>query len=124
MTRRFWLWCCAWSVGWMAWSGTEQRIGADQQQATLNELLRSVLKCRRPEEFAYVSLVAAKVEAGELPQALVLSMMKWAAKRSRQESQSGRRKSDIPFPYFQQGMFLRAKEIGVNLPEFTVNIGP
>src|SRR5262245_46880162 len=61
MTRRCWLCCCAWSVGWMAWTGAGQRIGADHQQATLNELLRSVLKCRRPVEFDYVDLVTAKV---------------------------------------------------------------
>jgi hypothetical protein len=124
MTRRFWLWWCAWSVGWAAWLFAAGRIGADQQQATLNELLRSVLKCRRPVEFAYIDLVTAKVDAGQLPESMVLSMMKWAQKRARQEAESGRRKSDIPFPYFQQGMFLRAKEIGVNLPEFTVDIGP
>ena len=121
MTRRVWLWCCAWSV---AWTGAGRWVGGDEQQATLNELLRSVLKCRRPEEFAYVNLVTAKVDAGELPRALVLSMMKWASKRSRQEAESSRRKSDIPFPYFQQGLKLRAAEIGVDLPEFTVNIGP
>src|SRR5437868_13109295 len=64
MTRRLWLWCCAWSVGWLAWTGP--RVLGDQEQATLNELLRSVLKCRRPVEFAYVNLVAAKVSSGEL----------------------------------------------------------
>ena len=122
MTRRFWLRCCAWSVGWLAWTGP--RVLGDQEQATLNELLRSVLKCRRPVEFAYVNLVTAKVNSGELPEALVMSMMKWAQKRARQEAESGRRKTDIPFPYFQQGLFLRAKEIGVDLPEFTVSIGP
>ena len=122
MTRRFWLWCCAWSVGWLAWTGP--RVVGDQEQATLNEILRSVLKCRRPQEFAYVNLVAAKVDSGELPRALVLSMMDWARKRWRQEAESGRRKSDIPLPYFQQGLKLRAAEIGVSLPEFTVNIGP
>ena len=124
MTRRFWLRCCAWSLGCLAWSGAEQRMAADEQQATLNEILRSVLKCRRPQEFAYVNLVTAKVESGELPRALVLSMMDWARKRSRQEVEARRRNTDIPFPYFQQGMFLRAKEIGVDLPEFAVNIGP
>jgi hypothetical protein len=124
MTRRFWLRCCAWSVGWLAWAPRGWRLVGDEQQATLNELLRSVLKCRRPEEFAYVNLVTAKVDSGELPQALVMSMMQWARKRSRQEVQARRRKSDIPFPYFQQGLKLRAAEIGVDLPEFTVNIGP
>jgi hypothetical protein len=126
MTRRFWLRCAVWLIGWL-WltkQTTVNRAAADEQQATLNELLRSVLKCRRPQEFDYVNLVTAKVDAGELPVALVLSMMQWARKRARQEVEARRRNSDIPFPYFQQGMFLRAKEIGVNLPEFTVDVGP
>ena len=134
MTRRFWLRCVAWSLGCLTWSGsgwlwfadqtTERRASADEQQATLNEILRSVLKCRRPEEFNYVNLVTAKVDSGELPLPLVLSMMNCARKLSRQEVEARRRNTDIPFPYFQQGMFLRAKEIGVDLPEFTVNVGP
>ena len=81
MTRRFWFRCLAWSAAWLAWAGFARRGRSDEQQATLNELLRSVLKCRRPEEFAYVNLVTAKVDAGELPVALVLSMMQWARKR-------------------------------------------
>jgi hypothetical protein len=83
-----------------------------------------VLKCRRPVEFDYVNLVTAKVDAGQLPLPLVLSMMQWARKRSRQEVEAHRRNSDIPFPYFQQGMYLRAKEIGVDLPQFTADVGP
>ena len=68
MTRRFWLRCCAWSLSWLAALRLlDRRAGADEQQATLNELLRSVLKCRRPEEFAYVNLVTHKVECGKLP---------------------------------------------------------
>src|SRR5262245_23421823 len=70
MTRRFWLWCLAWSLGWL---GLGRQINADQQQATLNEMLRSVLRCRRPQEFAYVDLVTQKVEQGELPRSPVLS---------------------------------------------------
>src|SRR6478736_1297634 len=119
MTRRFWLRCLAWSIGWLAWAKIASRAGADEQQATLNELLRSVLKCRRPEEFAYVNLVTAKVDSGQLPVAMVLSMMQWARKRSRQEVESHRRKTDIPFPYFQERMHRRAAEIGVLLPEFS-----
>jgi hypothetical protein len=124
MTRRFWLRCFAWSLGWLAALRWSRCATADQQQATLNELLRSVLKCRRPEEFAYIDLVTQKVDAGDLPVALVLSMMKWARKRAADETKAGRRKSDIPFPYFQQGLKLRAAEIGVDLPEFSVSIGP
>lgn len=124
MTRRFWLTCVAWSLGWLPVATSGRCARADEQQATLNELLRSILKCRRPEEFAYVNLVTAKVDSGQLPVALVLSMMQWARKRSRQEVENHRRNTDIPFPYFQQGMHLRAAEIGVNLPEFTTLITP
>jgi hypothetical protein len=129
MTRRFWLRRFALSLGWLAsvagwhWHLVSACL-ADEQQATLNEQLRSILKCRRPEEFAYVDLVTAKVDSGELPLPLVLSMMQWARKRSRQEVQNHSRKTDIPFPYFQQGLKLRAAEIGVDLPAFTVTIGP
>jgi hypothetical protein len=122
MTRRLWLHCVAWSLGWLASFGLTRTSTADQQQATLNEMLRSQLKCRRPEEFAYVEMISNKVNAGELPLALVLSMMKWSRKRSAEEMEAHRRKVDIPFPYFQQGMKLRAAEIGVNLPAFSVNI--
>jgi hypothetical protein len=101
------------------WHGHAASARADQEQATLNELLRSVLKCRRPQEFAYVNLITAKVDSGELPIALVLSMMKWARDRSKQEIEAGRRRTDIPFPYFQEGMRLRAAEIGVSLPAFS-----
>jgi len=124
MTRRFWLRCFAWSLGWLAAVGIGRRATSDQQQATLNELLRSVLKCRRPEEFAYVDLVTQKVDNGELPLPLVLSMMKWARKRAVEEVAARRRKTDIPFPYFQQGLKLRAAEIGVDLPAFSVSVGP
>lgn len=79
---------------------------ADSQQPTLKETLRSVLKCRRPEEFAFVDLVVTKVEQGELPRSLVLNMMQWAR----------RRREDLPFPYFQEGLRRRAAELGVQLP--------
>jgi hypothetical protein len=121
MTRRFWLKCLAWSVGWLPLATLGRFARADEQQANLNELLRSVLKCRRPQEFAYVNLVTAKVDSGELPVALVLSMMQWARKRSRQEVENHRRKTDIPFPYFQEGMHRRAAEIGVSLPAFSID---
>jgi hypothetical protein len=122
MTRRFCLRCLAWSLGWLGWQWTlANSCQADEKQATLNEQLRSILKCRRPEEFAYVNLVTSKVDSGELPRAMVLSMMQWARKRARQDVESPGYKSDIPFPYFQEGLHRRAAEIGVSLPAFTVN---
>jgi hypothetical protein len=124
MTRRFWLSCVAWSLGWLGTLSASRRVSADQDQPTLNEMLRSQLKCRRPEEFAYVDLVTAKVDSGELPLSMVLSMLKWSRKRAIAEMESRKRKTDIPFPYFQQGLMLRAQEIGVDLPPFNVDIQP
>jgi hypothetical protein len=119
MTRRFWLRCFAWTFGLFGWHcWLAQQCPGDEQQATLNELLRSKLKCRRPQEFAYINLVTQKVDAGVLPVALVLSMMKWAMKRAAEEKEAGRRTTDIPFPYFQEGLHRRAAEIGVDLPPF------
>ena len=46
-------------------------------------------------------------------------MMKWARKRAADEVEAGRRKTDIPFPYFQEGLYRRAAEIGVDLPPFS-----
>src|SRR6476619_5126190 len=63
MTRRFWLRCFAWILGSLAAFQFARRATADQQQATLNELLRSMLKCRRPQEFTYIDLVTQKVDA-------------------------------------------------------------
>ena len=77
-----------------------------------DETLRFVLKARRPQEFAFVDLVTLKVKQGKLPLAVVLSMMKWAVERAREKE------SKIPFPYFQEGLRLRAKELGVDLPAF------
>ena len=113
MTRRFWLRWCAWSVSCLAALGICRQVPADQQVANLNETLRSVLRARRPQEFAFVDLVTQKVDEGRLPTSLVLSMMKWARERAEQ------RKSNIPFPYFQEGLRLRAAEIGVDLPAFS-----
>jgi hypothetical protein len=103
LTRRFLLCCFVGTIG--HWLGFARLAPANQQTATLNETLRSVLKCRREEEFAFVNLVATKVEQGALPLSLVLSMMKWAQER----------RPDLPFPYFQEGIKRRAAAIGVEL---------
>ena len=113
MTRRFWLRWCAWSVSLLAVLGICKRVPAGQQVANLNETLRSVLRARRPQEFAFINLVTQNVQQGHLPLPLVLSMMKWATERAAQ------RHDKIPFPYFQEGLHRRAAEIGVDLPAFT-----
>jgi hypothetical protein len=78
---------------------------ADEKNANLNETLRSVLKCRRQEEFAFVESVAGRVDQGDLPKDMVLSMMQWAKDR----------RPEFPFPYFKEGIKRRAAKIGVSL---------
>jgi hypothetical protein len=112
------MYCVAWLVGGFTAFGFRPRLTADEQQATLNETLRSVLKCRRPQEFAFVDLVTQKVDQGQLSKSMVLSMLNWAIKRSRQEVAAGRRQNDFPFPYFQEGLRRQAAELGVALPAF------
>jgi hypothetical protein len=90
-----------------------RKAAAGPEQANLNETLRYVLRARRPQELAFVDLVTQKVKEGKLPTEMVLSMMKWAVERARE------RGNKIPFPYFQEGLRIRAKEIGVDLPPLT-----
>lgn len=105
MTRRFWLRTCAHFTSVLAAWLVGHNASADQQIANLNETLRAVLRCRRPEEFAFVDSVAAKVKQGDLPKDMVISMMQWAKER----------RPEFPFPYFKEGIKLRAAKIGVQL---------
>src|SRR5262245_19751105 len=105
MTRRFWLGSLALLAGVLAYWTAGPAAYADKQNANLNETLRSVLKCRRPEEFAFVEAVANRVNQGDLPKDLVLSMMNWATER----------RPEFPFPYFKEGIKRRAARIGVEL---------
>lgn len=112
MNRRHWFHALLGGVGSLALCLADRRAAAGPEQADLNETLRFVLKARRPQEFAFVDLVTLKVKQGQLPLPVVLSMMKWAVERAREKE------SKIPFPYFQEGLRLRAKELGVDLPAF------
>jgi hypothetical protein len=104
MTRRFWLRCFFLSACAVAglWVGV---AAADPKIANLEETLRSVLRCRRPEEFEFVEAVAAKVNQGDLPKDMVISMMQWSKER----------RPEFPFPYFKEGIKRRAAKIGVQL---------
>lgn len=109
MTRRSWFRSLLVALGSLAGIFSRQVL-AGPEQANLNETLRYVLKARRPQEFAFVDLVTLKVKQGKLPLAMVLSMMKWSVERAREKN------SKAPFPYFQEGLRVRAKELGVDLP--------
>jgi hypothetical protein len=78
---------------------------ADPMHADLQETLKFGLKCRRPVEFAFVALVAQKVNMGQLPRDMVLSQFNWAREKN----------SKVPFPYFEFGMRKRAAALGVAL---------
>jgi hypothetical protein len=105
MTRRGWLQAIGLGMGRAMAVFVSCQAAIAQQVPGLSETLRSVLKCRKPEEFAFVEVVVAKVNQGLLPLEMVLSMMKWARER----------REDIPFPYFQEGIRKRAAAIGVTL---------
>ena len=70
----------------------------------LKTTLEKGLKARRPVEFAFLADVAARVEDGRLPKRLVDSTFLWA-----------RQKHDYPFPYFERGLKLRARRLGIAL---------
>ncbi len=69
---------------------------------TLRQTLEAGLKARRPQEFAFLARVVGKVEDGTLPRSLVESTFFWA-----------RRQGRYPLVYFEAGLRLRAKRIGV-----------
>jgi hypothetical protein len=103
MNRRHWLKVCVTFA--VSLPAACVRLLADGQVPNLYDTLRFGLRCRRPEEFEFVALVVAKVDAKVLPLDMVLSMFKWSRER----------RPDFPFPYFQVGLQKRAAEIGVQL---------
>ena len=76
-----------------------------KQQASLEDRLKAGLLCRRQEEFDFVALVVSKVEAGELPQDLVLNTMRYAIKK----------RARFPFFYFQYALFRQADALDVDI---------
>jgi hypothetical protein len=81
-------------------------LGADaKQQASLEDRLKSGLKCRRQEEFAFVGQVAQRVRTGQIPEALVLQTMQWSLKKN----------PKFPFYYFQFAVKKQADALGVSL---------
>ena len=87
-------------------SGQDQTAPALGKAAStsLRKTLEAGLKARRPQEFAFLALVARRVDEGVLPRSLVESTFFWA-----------RRQGRTPFVYFQSGIRLRAKRLGVEL---------
>lgn len=84
---------------------TTAAFAADGEVASLKDTLRFGLKCRRDVEFEFVDKVVDRVYAGQLPQDLVLNTMRYAQKK----------RTDIPFPYFEAALRLQAEKLGVDL---------
>ena len=66
--------------------------------------LEKGLKARLPREFAFIDHVVGMVDNNELPRDLVQSTFLWA-----------RVKKPYPFPYFENGLRLRAAKRGITL---------
>jgi hypothetical protein len=100
------------AIASLFWFGISKSSGAEQTSSalgtaastTLKKTLEAGLRARRPQEFAFLALVAAKVDEGTLPRSLVESTFFWA-----------RRQGRYPFVYFEAGLRVRAKRIGVVL---------
>ncbi len=88
------------------------------QVADLKDQLEKGLKCRRPQEFAFVAAVVLKVEQGDLSRELVVGTFSYARKRA---SKVG---TKYAFPYFQRGLEERAKLAGTPLGINTSDLYP
>lgn len=101
MHRRTWLA----SIAALSLLSLQTTWARAEKEITLTDRLNAGLRCRRPEEFAFVTTVVALVDQKKLTTEMVLGTYRWAV---------GRR-PDFPFYYFQYAIRKRAKEIGVSV---------
>src|SRR5262245_24329934 len=105
MDRRSWIAELAAVVtAWMLWP-RRLLVAADAKEPTLEDRLKSGLKCRRQDEFDFVSIVSQRVRTGKIPEALVLQTMQWSLKKN----------PKFPFFYFQFAVKKQANALGVSL---------
>lgn len=78
--------------------------GANGPVVDLRIQLEKGLKARLPREFDFIDHVVGMVDNKQLPRDLVESTFLWA-----------RVKRPYPFPYFENGLRLRAARRGINL---------
>lgn len=105
MNRRSWIAKLAAALAALLLWPRRLLLGADAKEPTLEDRLKSGLKCRRQEEFAFVGLVAQRVQTGQIPEALVLQTMQWSLKKN----------PKFPFFYFQFAVKKQADALGVSL---------
>lgn len=73
-------------------------------ELTLRELLEKDLRARREVEFTFIQRVVDRVEEKKIPLDTVMTMYRWSKKKSRR-----------PYQYFEKGMKVQAKRLGVDL---------
>jgi hypothetical protein len=105
MHRRNWLATSLQSLATAALLVCGVNSAPAQEPISLEDRLKAGLKCRRPEEFAFVATVAQFVAQGKLKTDLVLSTYRYAVEK----------RPDFPFYHFQYGLRRRAAAIGVDI---------
>ena len=79
---------------------------ADQHLTNLEDQLKNGLRAVTPDQIQYVRSVAALVEQGHLPRAMVNLIYTWALEKNPR----------VPFPYFQFALRALAKRRGLSVP--------
>ena len=75
------------------------------KRTALEDRLKTGLRARRPEEFAFIEDVARLVRIGRLPEKTVDSTYLWALKRQQK----------YPYPLFERAMRIQADRLGIDL---------
>lgn len=92
-----------------AWDGRAplRAQSVEANKADLHQQLKSGLKARRPQEFAFIAKVVMMVENDTLPLDLVMSTFLWVRKNPDAR--------EYPFVYFQQALRERAKRLNITV---------
>lgn len=126
MNLRLLLAICAGAIVFLATSGEcwaqsstnfSNSSGAGQV-AGLKDQLEKGLKCRRPQEFAFVAAVVAKVDNGDLTRQIVVETFAYARKKATKVGHK------YAFPYFARALEERAKQAGTPLNIDTTDLYP
>ncbi len=107
--RRVWMVVALLGLGMLAFSTADSTTPVVQaaKTANLRDQLEKGLKARRPVEFAFIAKVVSRVENDSLPRSLVDSTFLWARAKGTDRIR--------PYQYFESGLKLRAKRIGITL---------
>lgn len=88
----------------------------DKRFAQYEQQLNAILKTRRVEERAFLTVLVARVRTGELPSKLIQTSFQWVYKK--------RPQTNFPFIYFERVLRLQAEKEGIAdiIPPFDFSI--